>query len=208
MAAGSLTAAVVIGAIIAQAVSSTGAPRKGSASGTEAAVLIVLRILAVVGVLVVWSFLGYCVLKIYIDDRRASATRPLSCDAHLLDPLLYVTAVVLTSLAIAGAVLVVDASIACCCPPSIQGKAGGQGKGASPDCSLPGPLPPITHAHVTHATLFPPVAGGSGLTGLLGLGAPEGGADNRRGARRVQQRGGGAGDEEAGGDDESRPLRR
>jgi len=140
----------------------------------------VLRILAVVGVVVVWSFLGYCVLKIYIDDRRAPATRPLSCDAHLLDPLFYVTAVVLTSLAVAGAVLVVDASIACCCPPSMQGvKAGGQGKGAR----------------------------GSGLTGLLGLGGPEGRADRRGGARREQQRSGGAGDMEAGGDDESRPLR-
>ena len=204
MAAGSLTAAVVIGAIIAQAASSSGAPRKGSASGTETAVLLVLRVLAVVGILTVWSVLGYCVLKIYIDDRRAPATQPLSCDAHLLDPLFYVTAVVLTCLAVAGAAVIVDASIACCCPPSSQGKAGGQSKGASPARSP---------RHTPASPRIPPsclaLAGGSGLTGLLGFGATEGGAGRTGGARRVQQqRGGGAGDVEAGGDDESRPLRR
>jgi hypothetical protein len=73
----------------------TGAAKKPS-GGTIA--VFVLWIIAVLGTLTAWAYLGYCVLASFIKHRQFPNVQ--SCDATLLDPLFYVTSVVLTVLAI------------------------------------------------------------------------------------------------------------
>jgi len=62
---------------------------------------VALRILAVLGVYVVWAYLGFCVLTVYIADRRNPSV-PSACDASLLDPLFYIASVVVTLLFLSG----------------------------------------------------------------------------------------------------------
>ena len=108
---------------MSQWVSSACPPKKSDASAV-ASTLLALRILGIIGLFVVWAFLGYNVLQAYIYDRRFP-TAPLSCDASLLDPMFYVTAVVVTVLFVGSVVMIVDASIVCCCPGQTKhGSAG------------------------------------------------------------------------------------
>lgn len=76
-------------------------PKKGAEANTVTGLFVGLRILAVLGVYVVWAYLGFCVLTVYIADRR-NPSMPSACDASLLDPLFYIASVVVTLLFLSG----------------------------------------------------------------------------------------------------------
>jgi hypothetical protein len=82
---------------------------KGPSAGVIAA--FVIWIIAVLGTLTAWAYLGYCVLASFIKHRQFPNVN--SCDATLLDPLFYVTSVVLTVFIVGFIAMAIELVISC-----------------------------------------------------------------------------------------------